>query len=179
MPDNSTISPSAPLIKKMAVLAVVVCTLLPWLQTTHAQAPFPPPNQIQVFNIRGLDFGSFYPSATGGSVIVDYNGLRTPTGDVVLVGGGIGEPAIFEVVLIPGRLVSIELQPSTILSQIGGTGTMTLYIGPSDRGTSFVTTGGHPFRNQVNVGGTLEVRSPAANPPGNYTGSFTVTFHQN
>ena len=161
----------------MALVGAVACCILLWMKPILAQAPFPPPNQIQVFNLRGLDFGSFYPSGTGGEVIVDPWGSRTPTGGVVLVGGDIGEPAIFEIVLIPGRLVSISFGPDATLTGSNG-GSMTLAVGPSDRGDSFVTTSGHPFRNQVNVGGTLYVESATENPPGSYTGSFTVTFNQ-
>lgn len=142
-----------------------------------SQPPFPPPNQIQVFNIRGIDFGTFYPSASGGSVTVEPSGSRSSSG-VTLVGGGMGEAAIFDVVLIPGRLVSISLGPDVILTGSNG-GSMILKVGPADKGSSFVTTAGHPFRNQVNVGGTLQVGNLSANPPGSYSGSFTVTFHQN
>lgn len=154
----------------MAIALLYVCPVF-------AQPPFPPPNQIQVFNIRGIDFGTFYPSTSGGFVTVDPTGTRSASG-VVLVGGALGEAAIFDVVLIPGRLVSISYGPDVSLTGSNG-GSMTLQVGPSDKGNSFVTSGGHPFRNQVNVGGTLQVSNLAANPPGSYQGTFVVTFHQN
>lgn len=157
----------------LIAMAVALFHVMPLL----AQAPFPPPKQIQVFNVRGIDFGTFYPSASGGSVTVDPTGTRSASG-VVLVGGALGEAAIFDVMLLPGRLVSISYGPdATLLGSSGGS--MTLQVGPSDKGNSFVTSGGHPFRNQVNVGGTLQVGNLAANPPGSYQGTFVVTFHQN
>ncbi len=95
--------------------------------------------------------------------------------------------AIFDVVLVPGRLVSISwgfpTEEVTLTGSNGGS--MRMKIGPTDKtstGTNsaqFVTTGGHPFHNQVYFGGTLTVGSVSANPPGNYTGEFFITFHQN
>ncbi len=139
--------------------------------------PFPPPNQLQVFAVQQLSFGSFFPGSSGGTVIVSPTGSRSSTGTVVLAGGAAYQ-AIFEVRLIPGRLVQIQIGPSVQLLRIGGGGMMTMQIGPTDKGTSFVTTGGHPFRNPVGVGGTLTVGDIMANPAGSYEGSFSVTFIQ-
>ncbi|NCC74392.1 MAG: DUF4402 domain-containing protein [Sphingobacteriia bacterium] len=141
------------------------------------QMPFPPPNQLQVFSVQQLSFGSFYTGSSGGTVVVSPEGSRTSTGTVVLA-GGLAYQAIFEVRLIPGRLVHIQYGPNAQLMRIGGSGMMTMQVGPSDKGSSFVTTGGHPFRNPVGVGGTLYVGDINANPAGNYEGSFSVTFIQ-
>jgi hypothetical protein len=139
--------------------------------------PFPPPNQLQVFAVQQLSFGSFHTGSSGGTVEVDANGFRSATGTVVLA-GGTAHQAIFDVRLIPGRLVHIQLGPQAQLLRVGGPGMMTMDIGPTDRGANFVTTGGHPFINPVHVGGTLNVSDINANPPGEYEGSFTVTFIQ-
>lgn len=148
----------------------------------RAQMPFPPPNQLQVYNVMGLDFGSFYPSSANGTVTVSPEGNRTASG-VTLIGGGIGTQAMFDVVLVPGRLVSMSWQATTILTN--GPHSITLTIGPTDKtatsqtSAEFVTTSGSPFRNPVNFGGSLNVGNIATNPPGNYSGTFMVTFHQN
>lgn len=139
--------------------------------------PFPPPNQMQVYSIQQLSFGSFYTGAGGGSVIINPTGMRSSTGSIVLAGGACFQ-SIYEIRLIPGRLIQIQLGPTAILARIGGGGTMSMTIGPTDRGTSFVTTGGHPFRNLVNIGGELFVGNININPAGNYEGSFSVTFIQ-
>lgn len=139
--------------------------------------PFPPPNQLQVFAVQQLSFGSFFPGSSGGTVVVSPTGSRSSTGTVVLAGGAAYQ-AIFDVRLIPGRLVSIMIGPPVQLVRIGGGGMMTMQIGPTDKGTSFVTSGGHPFRNPVGVGGTLTVGDIMANPAGSYEGSFSVTFIQ-
>lgn len=139
--------------------------------------PFPPPNQLQVFAVQQLSFGAFHTGASGGTVMVSSTGSRSASGSVVLA-GGLAYQAIFDVRLIPGRLVQIQLGPQAQLMRIGGGGMMTMDVGPTDKGTSFVTTGGHPFNNPVNVGGTLHVGDILANPPGSYEGSFSVTFIQ-
>ena len=141
------------------------------------QTPFPPPNQLQVYGIQELNFGSFSTGSSGGTVVISPEGFRTSTGSLILMGGNFNQ-AIFEVKLIPGRLVQIILGPQVQLTRVGGGGSMNMQVGPTDRGTSFVTTGGHPFISRVKVGGRLYVGSPAANPAGNYEGQFSVTFIQ-
>ena len=53
---------------------------------------------------------------------------------------------------------------------------MILSIGPSSTGSPFVTVS--PNTN-VFIGGTLTVGPFAANPSGDYNGTFTVNFIQN
>jgi hypothetical protein len=160
------------------VLTLVAVFFLCFTTNLHGQqTPFPPPNQLQVYGIQELNFGSFSTGASGGTVVISPEGFRSSTGSVILMGGNFNQ-AIFEVKLIPGRLVQIILGPQIQLTRVGGGGSMNMQVGPTDRGTSFVTTGGHPFINRVNVGGTLNVGSTAANPAGSYEGQFSVTFIQ-
>jgi hypothetical protein len=141
-------------------------------------SPFPPPREIRVFATQELGFGGFYTGSAGGSVIISPSGSRSATGTVVLA-GGLGQPAIFIVELLPGRLVNIMISPQTpTLTRIAGGETMTMTIGPTDKGTSFVTSAGHPFRTPVQIGGTLHVGNIVSNPAGEYTGTFNVTFIQ-
>lgn len=139
--------------------------------------PFPPPREIRIYAAQDLNFGSFYPGVTGGTVAISPSGLRTPTGTVVLAGGA-PQPAIFIVELLPGRLVSIMAGPQVTLNRIGGGGSMTMTTGPTDKGTSFVTSSGHPFFNPVQVGATLNIGNISQNPAGSYVGSFSITFIQ-
>jgi len=154
----------------------IITFLFPTMGKTQ-NMPFPPPNQMQVFTVQHLNFGSFFNGTGGGQVILSPEGFRTSTGSVLLAAGTFHQ-AIFDLRLIPGRWVQIQLGPATTLEHQGGGGSMSLTIGPTDRGTGFVTTGGHPFRNPVKVGGTLTVGNSAANPPGNYSGTFYITFIQ-
>jgi hypothetical protein len=145
--------------------------------STAQNTPFPPPNQLQVFDMQALNFGSFSAGTGAGTVEISPQGVRSSTGSVILMGGFFNQ-AIFEIKLIPGRLVQIMLGPPATLYRIGGGGTMLMTVGPADRGDSFVTDGGHPFFNPVQVGGTLTVGNTTANPPGDYEGQFSVTFIQ-
>ena len=147
------------------------------IQIPAQNTPFPPPNQMQVYSIQQLEFGSFSTGASGGMVVISPQGVRTPSGSVILMGSSFNQ-AIFEIQLIPGRLVDVIMGPQIQLTRIGGGGSMNMQVGPSDRGTSFITNGGHPFMNTVNVGGTLYVGNSTANPPGSYEGTFSVTFIQ-
>lgn len=142
-------------------------------------APFPPPNQLQVFNAQGLGFGSFYVGSTGGTVVISPTGGRTTTGSVLGLMSDPGMPAIFNLQLVPGRLVHIQFDASATLTRMGGSETMIIDNFLSDKpGNNFVTSSGHPFVNPVQVGATLNVGNIAANPAGNYQGMFSVTFIQ-
>jgi len=156
----------------------IIFLLVGFSEVLYSQStPFPPPRQIEVFATQPLSFGDFFTGSSGGTVIVSPSGARTATGTVMLA-SGFGEQAIFEVSLLPGRQVSIMLGPTAVLTRVGGSEQMTVTIGPTDKGTSFVTNAGHPFRNPVQVGGTLNVGSMASNPAGQYVGFITVTFIQ-
>lgn len=167
---------------RKAAGVIVLGLLCAFALPARAQMPFPPPNQLQTFNVMGLSFGSFYPSATTGTITISPNGGRTASG-VTLDMSNIGHQAIFDVVLVPGRLVTMEWTQNVTLSN--GSYTMSLQVGPtdktriSDNEAQFVTSGGSPFRNPVYFGGTLTVGSTAVNPPGDYSGTFEVIFHQN
>ncbi|MDD2631085.1 MAG: DUF4402 domain-containing protein [Clostridia bacterium] len=141
------------------------------------QTPFPPPNQMEVYSVQQLNFGSFTTGAGGGTVVISPEGFRSSTGSVILMGGNFYQ-ALFEIKLIPGRLVQIIVGPQVTLNRIGGGGSMNMQVGPTDKGSSFVTTLGHPFYNPVGVGGTLFVGNTTANPAGVYEGQFSVTFIQ-
>jgi hypothetical protein len=162
----------------LVVLSIICFFSLP----ARAQMPFPPPSQLQVFYMMGLNFGSFYPGSTTGTVTISPNGNRTSSG-LILDMGNIGHQAIFDVLLLPGRLVSMSWQSTVTLSN--GSYSLSMQIGPTDKiatsptSAEFVTSSGSPFRNQVNFGGTLTVGSISVNPPGDYSGTFEVTFHQN
>jgi hypothetical protein len=142
-------------------------------------APFPPPNQLQAFNIQGLSFGSFYVGSTGGTVVISPTGVRTTTGTVLGLMADHGMPAIFNVQLLPGRMVHIQFGGTATLARMGGSETITISYFTSDKsGDSFVTSSGHPFINPVLVGATLNVGTTSANPAGDYHGVFSVTFLQ-
>ena len=126
---------------------------------------------------QNLSFGIFYPLGTGGSVIISTSGVRTSTGNIVLLSGGIVSNAIFQVTgdKKARNITNITISNST-LTQVGGGGTLSL--------NTFITnpTPNIDIRNKtatINVGARLTVGSITANPPGNYIGTFNVTFIYN
>ncbi len=150
--------------------------------TAHAQRNTienpPRPVTIYVNPAQGLSFGSFYEGATGGSVIVSPYGTRSASGSVILLNQGISfSPAIFEVDAEPGTIVTIVNGSDATLTGSAG-GSMSLHIGSSDLGSPFTATSLSPSRTLIRIGGTLYVGNPLANPPGNYSGTFSVTFIQ-
>jgi hypothetical protein len=122
--------------------------------------------------------GAIIQGSIGGQVIIDPQGSRSVTGDIIPVNMGYQYfPAIFEVEAIPGSLITIVNGPDVILNGNNG-GTLTLHIGTSIPVSPFINTKNPPFRTQVRIGGTLYVGSSFANPSGNYIGYFSVTFAQ-
>lgn len=162
-----------PVIFMMGFLALVAI-----LQQAKAQVKPPRPIAVYVNLAQGLSFGAFYQGVSGGNVIIYANGSRSVSGDIIQANMGYSfSSAIFEVEALPGTLISILNGPDVTLAGSNG-GLMTLQIGAASTGTSFIATVGAPSTTQVKIGGTLIVGNPLANPPGAYSGSFSVTFIQ-
>jgi hypothetical protein len=155
-------------------LAFLMLLSLPGLK---AQEPPPRPIQVTV-SAQTLSFGAFYHGATGGTVTISSTGVRSATGDVILL--GLGYPfstTLYEIVGNPGTLVSILNGPSVILTGSNG-GSITLDIGISDPPSPFVLNAAYPAPNYMNIGGTITISNSAANPPGSYSGTYDITFIQ-
>ena len=135
----------------------------------------PRPITVTVNLVQNLHFGTFYHGVAGGTVIIYPDGSRDKTGDVVLLIGSFS-PALFDVVANQGTLVSILDSPDATLSCLCG-GTLTLRVRQADSYPTIITSI-PPASTQVKVGGTLIVGNSLANPPGDYSGTFVVTFVQ-
>jgi hypothetical protein len=163
------------------LLCLLICTGAVFLFShSKATAQELPPRPISVYvnPAQGLNFGAFYHGNTGGSVIIYPDGSRSVTGDVIQANIGIlYSPALFEIEANPGTLISILNGPDVVLTGSNG-GTMTLHIGSADPVFPLVTSALPPDRTLVSIGGTLTVGNSLANPPGNYSGTFSVTFIQ-
>lgn len=137
-----------------------------------------PPRSITVTATQAIQFGTLSVGGAGGTVIVGWDGSRTSDGDVVLLSmAPFAQPAIFEIKLCQGRNVNILFDPFTILSN-GSGGSLTLYIGPTEKGNSgetFAVTADCNFITLLRVGGTLEI--PGGAQSGTYTGGFSITFN--
>jgi hypothetical protein len=146
-------------------------------QTIAGQEPPPRPVTVTV-TAQGLSFGAFSQGVAGGTVTISSAGVRSATGDVILLGFGyIFSTALYELVGNPGTVVSILNGPDVSLPGSNG-GSMTLHLGASNPASPFVINTTPPAFTQLNIGGTLTVSNPAANPPGSYSGTFDITFIQ-
>jgi hypothetical protein len=172
------IIPGTNLEKLKHVIMMICGTIL--LVISHvpafAQEQPPKPITIKVNTLRNLNFGTFIYSGGSGTVTVTPLGDRTATGSIILPNTGwIGTPALFEVEAIPGTLITIQNVPTARL--YGSLGSITLNIGASYPQSPFIATGA--ITTTVTIGGTLTVGPElSADPAGNYSGSFDVTFIQ-
>jgi len=145
-----------------------------------AQGPENPPRPVQIYvnPAQGLNFGAFYQGGSGGTIIVYPSGARATTGSVIQTSQGYSfSPAIFEVDAEPGTLITILNGPDVTLTGSNG-GTINLTIGDSDPPSPFIATATSPSRTMIRIGGILTLGNPLASPPGNYNGTFSVTFIQ-
>jgi len=151
--------------------------LLLMYASVSAQEMPPRPISVTAITSQNLSFGGFAQGALGGTVTVSSSGIASKTGNIVLLNGGTVSPALFDVVANPGTLITIVNGPDVSLNGSNG-GSLTLHIGSSSIGSPFITTVARPTPTHVYFGGTLTVGSPGANPPGDYSGTFQVTFIQ-
>jgi hypothetical protein len=153
-------------------------SLLALFSHFHANAQEMPPRPISLYVMQNLSFGAFYQGQTGGNVIIDPSGSRFATGDIVLLNlGYLYFPAIFELEGNPGCIVHFLAGPDAILTGSNG-GFLTLHLGDSYPGDPIIINVAPPGRMQIFVGGTLTVGNTLANPPGHYSGFFSVMFIQ-
>ena len=155
----------------------IIPVVLIYSVSLELKAQEPPPRPILIdVTAQGLSFGAFYHGAVGGTVVILPSGSRSATGDVVLL--GLGYPfsaALFQVHANPGTVISILNGPDAVLTGIPS-GTMTIHIGSSNPSSPFVSNVNYLIAIPLYIGGTLTVGNSAANPPGNYTGTFDITL---
>lgn len=159
---------------------LVLLSVLILLSTiiVHGQELPPRPLSVTVNLSQNLNFGAFYQGNVGGSVIIYSDGARSSTGDIVLLTMGYSfSTGLYDVLANPGTLISILNGPDAILTGSNG-GSMILQIGETNPSNPFVVTTIPPATTQLRVGGVLIVGNPILNPPGNYGGTFDLTFVQ-
>ena len=161
-------------------LSVVVQVFLLFALSQKVSGQEPPPRPITVtWTNQNLSFGAFYQGGIGGTVTISPVGSRSSTGDIVLLNLGYPtSPAPFRVVGNPGTVISILTGgPGFTLTGVPA-GTMTLNIGNTDPVMPYVLITVPPNYTEFKIGGTLVVGNPLTNPPGDYTGTFEITFIQ-
>jgi hypothetical protein len=132
--------------------------------------------QVKATAIQNLSFGAFIPGPGYGNVIIDPQGSRSATGSIILTSISLfpSQPAIFEINALPGTIINIDFGPVVQLTGPGGH--LDLQVNTSLPNSPFISS--KSTSTQVRIGGTLTVNNIAANPAGNYSGSFSITFIQ-
>jgi hypothetical protein len=155
-------------------MLIIIQTISP----LYGQEPPPRPILVSANTAQFLNFGAFYQGTSGGSVIVYSDGTRSKTGDIVLLGMGYNfSPGLYDLVGNPGTVVSILDSTAGLTGDNGGT--LTLQISSvTNPPYTIIITASPPSATQVSIGATLIVGTPLNNPPGNYSGSFDITFIQ-
>lgn len=134
--------------------------------------PARPDNKVGIVTAtRSLALGRFV-AATGGTITLTPDGVRSSTGGIILLGGGSATSAAFSLTEsgtgTPLTWTSITLPSSATLSSGGAS--MTL--------TNFTSNPDHRFAAgapELSVGATLEVGPNQ--PAGNYAGAFSVSVN--
>ncbi len=165
--------------KNSRIVFILLLTLfVQSVEKLTAQENPPVPIEVEVSTVQFLNFGAFAVGNSLGTVSVDSNGTRTWTGDVVLLTtGATVSPALFDVYANPGTLINIAHSPSFTLTGTSGQ-TIELKIDSYSTGKTFVTNSNSQTPTPVYIGGTLNLGAISANGPGEYNGSFTITFIQ-
>jgi hypothetical protein len=164
--------------KTLLVIALGFISVYSFAQTDPTDSIPGDPGALSVYTVQNMSFGAFSIGSTGGTVIISNNGSRSVTGDVVLLNlGALYFQSIFDIDAPQGSIVSILNGSDATLTGSNG-GSMSMQIGNSNPSSPFITIVSQPSRTQVSIGGTLIVGTPAANPPGTYTGTFYITFNQ-
>lgn len=156
-----------------------------FIVSVYAQ-PSLPSRALSVQATQSLNFGTFALTGGGDGILsIGTDGYRNAVQNVFLSElSPIAQPAIFEIRLCQGRNVTINFDATTQLTRIGG-GQMSLSIGPAKRegittdlknGDTFAIQNNCNFITILRVGGTLNI--PSNSLPGQYTGSFEITFNQ-
>ncbi len=157
------------------IIPLILVILLITFQKSNAQEPPPRPITVTWTN-QNLSFGAFYQGAIGGTVIINSAGVRSSTGDIVLLTMGLFSATIFEVTGNPGTVVSY-IKPTSFLTD-GSGHSLTLQISDTSPASPFVLTVNYPDPTLIHIGGILTIGNQVTNPPGNYSGTFDLTFVQ-
>jgi hypothetical protein len=173
---------------KRILFLLSVSLLYPFLIAQGQKvAPSLPERTATVDLIQSLSFGAvtMAPGTTGGTVTVDYAGNRSVTGFLYPLEMGYShEPAIFSFKLCPGRVVNVAYDSNVRL--YNGSYYLDMTIGTIRIGNQYINNNNKQFvsnkgcdqTHYVEVGGTVSIKSLEANPAGEYTGSFSITFAQ-
>ncbi len=172
--------------KNWLIVLVSLLIVVTFSYNSSGQEKPPRPVGLYLRNAKNLEFGAFAvsPGGAGGTVTVSPGGGRSFTGDLININLGYSySPALFEIEGNAGTLVQFANEQSGGYPMTGSHGG-TIYIHfynfgvDSSTGNPFIITTTSPSRMIFQVGGTLVVGNTGANPPGDYSGTFSITVVQ-
>jgi hypothetical protein len=156
-------------------LKLLFIPLFFWLNITYSQ-PSLPQRTVSATPTQPIDFGTFYVISAG-TITVNWQGIVSTTGGVILVSSVNARPAIFDITLCQGRNVTLTYSPKTTITN--GANAITLILGDTEKGpngTTFTVDTNCTFITTLRAGGTLDIPDGAVS--GYYTGSFSMNFTQ-
>lgn len=166
-------------ITKLQLVSFAMVALFLGIFRAQAQELPPRPVEVEANSAQFLNFGAFTAGNGRGTVSVDYSGTRSYSGEVYLLNmGEPASPALFDVTANPGTILNVLVQEGIILQGENG-GRMRLELDSFSPGKMFISRTQPPHVNSLYMGGTLYLENISANPPGRYSGTFTITIiHQ-
>jgi hypothetical protein len=166
------------ILKSLLIVLLSGISMLSFAQTDPTDSLPDDPGAMSVTTVQNMKFGAFFQGAGGGTISISPSGSRSTTGSVTPINGGVTYyQASYEIEAPAGTIISIVNGSNATLTGSNG-GSMTLQLDASTPVSPFTTVVQPPLKTTVNLGGTLTVGSPAASPPGSYSGTFYVTFNQ-
>ena len=129
---------------------------------------------LSIASKSNMSFGYLSASTAAGSVVLQQDGSRNPTGGVILETGGSSTPASFTAEGEPNASFAISLPDAiTMADSDGNLMTVDNFTSSSGNIGTFDGTG----RHEMNVGAKLHVNPNQA--LGDYTGSMQISVNYN
>jgi len=131
---------------------------------------------ISIGEVRGINFGSYAPGSTDGTVVMSTSGVRTVTGGATLGNAVAATPGVYMVTGQSNTTYSIAISTSTVATSDSGANIVTLNSITSNiaGSTGVLSADG---TQTLNVGATLHLPSTAVS--GTYSGTFSITVTYN
>ncbi|MCF8346215.1 MAG: DUF4402 domain-containing protein [Bacteroidales bacterium] len=128
---------------------------------------------MEVTTQTPFNFGSFALNGNG-SVTLNYDDSRSKTGEIQLMGVDYNAATMI-LTITAERTINVYFPENQYLTREGGTETIPVTLGPTDKGLSFPASA-LPLENTIDIGGTLDLAGPLANPAGTYSGQVEIEF---
>jgi len=152
---------------------VLITLLLLGSLPLMAQLGKPPRKNLTITINQGLAFGTFCPYGAGGTVTISDYGVRSYTGNIVLMSSTYHECSFtLSTTNYSREVLYLNIQTPVTLKRTGSNNTLSLSLDTSNN-VGWDIYSYNPVT--LYMGGTLTVRSITYNPGGTYTGSFTIT----